>query len=472
MAFNHSRKVLAAIIPQRRDLLVEAMQWLTEDHFTAEPDKVLWRLLVRFYDQTAEVVSREIFVEMLSRLDVEPARAIAWEQLYTQVEVETVDDATFRYSYQELRRIRADQLTAEALTDAMEILTRGKEVDGEMREGYQAAWSHAMDVYGQVNAIGSEEVAPEGDMMTESSDILHDYSEREAARMSGTAVGVLTGIPSIDHLTSGLQPGDLALVCAYTGAGKSMFVAQTAWCAAVRQHLNVFFVTSETTRAMTRRRIVARHSLEEKFNYPQGINSKDLKNGTLSNEAKAKFVEVATDLDTNGTYGALYIAQVPHDATLSAIESRITRFAQTHSVGLVVIDYLALLHSDRRRDHQTAEFTDLLKSAKMLATTFNRGNGVAILSPWAMNRDRFLEAKKTGHYTLGSLADTSEAEKSPDVLVSMLRPEDDRSKVTMQFLKNRDGEVGHAFSVDVKFRNTYLGEEKAGEGFDKMLHGD
>jgi replicative DNA helicase len=454
---NLAHTVFAAVIPGRRDLLVEAMRWLTPDHFRVDTDRGLWVLLCNFYDQTGEVLTPASLGNMVRR-SADTARALLFEEIYAKAYSDTVVDADFRYAYQELRRIRADQLTGEAFTTAMEILQRGVEVKGEVIEGYEAAWAHAMAEYARVNQIAAEDTAPEGNMMREVSDILADYGEREHARATGSGIGVLTGIHSIDQLTSGLQPGEMMLVCAYTGEGKSMLCAQTAWRAAVHQGKNVFFVTSETTRAMTRRRIVARHSLEPKFSYREGLNSNDLKNGTLTPAAKAKFIEVATDLNTNENYGQLYIAQVPRGATLATVEARLVRFAQQQPLDLVVIDYLALLKPDRRRDSAVTEFSDLLRDTKVLAATFDSGRGVPIISPWAMNRDRFTQAKKDGYYTLASLADTSEAEKSPDLLLSLLGSDEGASKVRAQFLKNRDGEVGTAFSLEANFRSTFIGE--------------
>jgi replicative DNA helicase len=237
----------------------------------------------------------------------------------------------------------------------------------------------------------------------------------------------------------------------------------------VRQGKNVFFVTSETTRAMTRRRIVARHSLEQKFGYNQGLNSNDLKNGTLTPAAKNKLIEVATDLDANETYGQLYIAQVPRGATLATVEARLVRYAQQQPLDLVVIDYLALLKPDRRRDSAVTEFSDLLRDTKVLAATFDSGRGVPIISPWAMNRDRFTQAKKDGYYTLASLADTSEAEKSPDLLLALLGSDEGASKVRAQFLKNRDGEVGTAFTLEANFRSTFIGEPAPPQSPEEMM---
>jgi replicative DNA helicase len=424
---------------------------------------------VRYYDQTADVMPRWDFSDLMKRSHVEPAKAIAYEEAFARLESETVVESSFRYAYRELRRIRAEQITGEALTNGMEILTQGLEVQGEVQEGYEAAWAHLMTEYGRVNQLAAEELVPEGNMMAERDEILADYGAREAARMAGQAIGIQTGVPSIDKLTNGFQPGDLVLMCGYTSSGKSMLAAQTAHHAAVHQGKNVFFVTSETTRTMTRRRIVARHSLEEKFNYTQGINSNDLKNGTLDSVAKVKFVEVTADLDANGTYGQLYIAQVPHGATLATVEARVLRYATQMPVDMIVIDYLALLKSARERQSDTQEFTSLLKDAKLLATSFDRGRGVVVVSPWQMNRSKYDEAKKTGYYTLGALSDTSEAEKSPDVLVSMLRFDDDASKVRVQLLKNRDGEVGHGFMLDARFANTYLGEPKTEEALDRIM---
>ena len=61
-----------------------------------------------------------------------------------------------------------------------------------------------------------------------------------------------------------------------------MLATQTAWHAAFVQGRNVFFATSETVRAQVMRRMLARHSKLPQFEFPEGLDTTKIKNGTLT----------------------------------------------------------------------------------------------------------------------------------------------------------------------------------------------
>jgi replicative DNA helicase len=268
----------------------------------------------------------------------------------------------------------------------------------------------------------------------------------------------LTGIPSIDDRTSGFQNGELILIAGYTGEGKSMFAAQTAWHAAVEQGKNVFFATSETIRPQVRRRILARHSRQQQFGLREGFNTTDLKNATLSDEHIDLLNDVVHDLGHNPAYGKLYIAQIPRGGSLGFLEARLQRQQSQWNIDLLIVDYLALLRPERRRGTQREELSDILKDAKILATSFNQGKGLPLVSPWAMSQTAWKDAREKDRYTLANLADTSEAEKSSDILISLLGHSDSRREVKGQLLKNRDGDAANEFDLTTDFRSAYLSE--------------
>jgi hypothetical protein len=58
------------------------------------------------------------------------------------------------------------------------------------------------------------------------------------------------------------------------------------------------------------------------------------------------------------------------------------------------------------------------------------------------------------------LADTSEAEKSADQIITLLAMPDADNELRMQFLKNRDGETPPPFVVECDYRTSYIGSRR------------
>lgn len=248
---------------------------------------------------------------------------------------------------------------------------------------------------------------------------------------------------------------------------------QLAWSAAVEQGKNVLFLTTETIRAQVRRRSIARHSCLSVFGTGDGLNSRDIKDGTLSEDDERIFTDVVGDFDENPGYGHYYIAQIPRAASMEYIESKALRVLRSMPVDLIVMDYLALLKSERKRTTDREELSGILKAAKQMSTTFNDGNGVPFVSPWQVSRTARIEAEKTGFYTLNALSETAETSNSADTIISLLAPLDNESrrcKVKTQVMKHRDGEKANSIELMVDYATSkFTGAHQQGHTIDTMF---
>lgn len=472
-ATEHGRTVLAAIIPGRRDLLDRALKHLSPDHFADRVLANLFTMCERYSEVTGAVLTRAALADLLSASRVDAGTIAAYQETFDELHDKAVDEAAFRWSLEQVRELAADRATGEALTQSMEILTRGAEDDkGEKLKGHHDARTHALSRFAEIDRDLSMQDAPEGDMRTEGNDILADYAEREASRLSGQNQGILFGVGPLDTKLGGLHPGELALVVGYTSDGKTSLCVQLAWSAAVEQGKNVVFLTTETIRSQVRRRIIARHSCLSAFGLGDGINSRDIKDGTLSAEDKERFQEVVLDFNNNPGYGKVYICQVPRGATFGYIESKMTRIERQFPIDLGIMDYLALLRPERKRNSDREELSNTLKSAKQLAVTHNDGRGIPFVSPWQVSRTSRAEAERLGYFTLSALSETAETSNSADNIISLLAPLDNESrkaKVKAQLMKHRDGEKANSIELHVDYATCKFGGQQGNANGDTFL---
>lgn len=452
-ASEHGQQVLSAILPKRRDLLDVALRRLTAKHFPEKTQANLFTMLERYAGVTGAVMPEKYLSDLLSKRDTGQAQLyVETYQTYSAIEVE---DSEFHWSVQQLRELAAEQSTKEVITDALEVVVKGKELEGgEVLRGHLDARSYLLERFADIDRELTMQEAPEGDMREEESDILSDYAERKKARLDGTSTGIQFGIRDLDDKIGGMQRGELILAAGYSSDGKSTLCVQAAWSAAVEQGKNVLFLTTETLRPQIRRKILSRHSLLPQFNIPDGLNSRALKNGTLTPGEEQKFQDIVHDLAKNPNYGRVYIVQVPRSSTIGSLEQRMYRISREFDIDLVIMDYLALLVSDRRRQTTREELAAIMREAKQVATTFQDGRGVPLMSPWQVSREARTDAERLGQYTTRALSETAEATNSADIIISLLAPTDNtdrRAEVTMQVLKNRDGETANGLMVDVDY---------------------
>lgn len=456
---DHSKIVLAAILHNRRDLLEKSLSLLTQEHFPEKVHARIFGMLERYSDFTDGAVMPLKFLDDRLRGRADPGQIQLYTETYEALAEFAVDDAEFAWSVQQLREHAAEEATGTILTEGMEILRKGKTVDDEVLVGSEAARIHILERFQEIDRELIRQDAPEGALQDEEDEMLADYAERKRARELGTSIGVRFGIEELDRKIGGLQPAELVLTAGYSSDGKSSLCVQLAWNAAVEQGKNVAFLTTETLRPQIRRKLISRHSKQPQFELPEGLNNRDIKAGSLLAAQERAYAEVVRDLSKNPGYGKLYVAQVPRASGIASIEQRLYRIQRRFNIDLVVMDYLGLLISERRRQTQREELASILKDAKVLATTFDNSRGVPFVSPWQVTRAAREAAENLGAYSSASLSETAEATNSPDVVVSLLAPTDNTDRhadLTMQVLKNRDGETANGIMVAVDYATCHF----------------
>lgn len=425
---------------------------LSADHFEDQTQKIFFSLLERYYQTTSGVLSRSALEDMLRNRDA-GTRALYLETYDLYAETDT-NPAEFTWSISQLRDLATERATGDAFEHAMRVLRQGVEVDGETIKGHEAAREDLLSMLSNIDKSLKLQDAPAGNMREERSEMLSEYAERKAQRENGTGTGVNFGIADLDAKIGGLQPGELVLAAGYSSDGKTTLCTQVAWSAAVEQGKNVVFLTTETIRPQVRRKLLARHSVLPQFNLPAGLNTRDLKAATLSPEEESKMQEVLLDLEQNPSYGKLIIVQIPRGSTITYIEQVLARYEREFRVDIAVMDYLALLSPDRKKQSTREELAAIMKEAKLVATSHADGRGLVLMSPWQIRRESREKAEASGMYSSASLSETAEATNSADIIISLLAPMENterRTEVTMQILKARDGETANGLVTEVDY---------------------
>lgn len=452
---DYSSSVLAGILPNNKTAFYDAVNaGISKEHFHSAYHRLIWEFIAAAYDRYADLPGDDAFIDFATRYyakkkeDKSTVLVMEWKKLVDN----PVPIADFRYALEQLLEQFRQRLTGEALAKSFEILEEGLFVDGERLEGQAAARQYLMGELSKIDSAIVVENAPEGDLRNETDKILKEYIlRRDNPELYG---GINFGIPQIDNNVNGLLPGDLAILAAFTGHGKSHLVTQLAWNSAVKQGKHFYLATSETVRDQFLCRLIARHSREKMFGLEKGLNAKKIMHSTLdSNEFKVLH-DVLDDLHQNPDYGAFYVAQIPSGASLTYVESRARSFKHDNPMDLLLIDSLNLLSPLSRRGNEREEYNDTLKRAKQLATELE----IPLVSPWQIRRESYQAALSTNTYQLASLSDTSEAEKSASLIMTLLRLESDDNTVIAQVLKNRTGEAVRPETIYIDYRNSYFGE--------------
>jgi replicative DNA helicase len=461
-ALNHGKLVLGTILGHRsREALDYALRRLEPGHFTDNVQRNLWQLTERYLDEAGHVMPRQALEDALRGSP--PGTVVMYLEYFDSVVLSKLPStpaglSEFQWSVKQLRELAAERLTGEALAEAMEILRTGKRYGPKELQGHSDARSWLVSQLSAIDRRLRQADAPEGDVRHEGADVLKVYGARKGQQAAGNTSLVSTGVGELDKLLGGgLERGELVLTVGWTSSGKTSFVVNLAWYAAAVLGKNVVFFTSETLRPQVRIKLLARHSRLEKFGLKTGLNSRDIKAGTLTPAGERKLQEVAADYAQ--TPGKLYLAQSPRGSTVSTVEASLSRITRDWPADLVIYDYAGLLKPETSRKSKWEELSGIIMDLKEVAATYRGGLGVPLVTPWQVSREAFTAAKQRGYYMLNDLASTQDAPNTADVVLSLMAPEDFAGgrDVTLEasLLKNRDGEAKFGQGNFVKIRADY-----------------
>jgi replicative DNA helicase len=421
---------------------------LRPEHFTPTL-RPIYTLMLRYHQITGGVIGGAQFREQLIRAGVDPAMREAYERTFFTIAQAgaAVSEDKWRWQVQGMVEDRQAELLVDALTESMRVLTEGvPDRAGERLFGYADSRRVLAQKFAEMDRLGAEQTA-DGNVLEEAQDVLREY---ERAKTEGVHLGVETGLTTLDRLTFGAQRGEFWLIAAYAGEGKTQTLVNIAYNA-VLAGKNVVFFTLETLRDQVRRRFFVRHANHPDFaRFGAQISYQNLKGGALAPDEEEMFRAVVQDFTTRPGRGRMEVVWAPRGTAASYLAMRADVYEALWPVDLVVVDYAGLMGPGRRVERRQEGLVEILQALKGMATAHGGGKGVPLLSAYQTSRQARDEARISGGYSLQALAETAEAERSADLVLSLLRPEDEGRELMAQVLKYRDG-GGGSFYLDADF---------------------
>ena len=250
--------------------------------------------------------------------------------------------------------------------------------------------------------------------------------------------GVPTGFTDFDAKTAGLQKSDLILLAARPSMGKTAFALNIAQNAALKYNTPTAIFSLE----MSREQLVNRMLCSEAM-----IDAQKLRTGDIGENDWPKIVEAMGALSE----ADIYIDDTP-GITPMEIRAKCRRLKLEKGLGLIVIDYLQLMSSNRKTDSRQQEISDISRSLKAIAREMEAP--IIALSQLS----RACEQRTDHRPMLSDLRESGAIEQDADIVAFLYRDEyynKDTEKKNMAELiiaKQRNGPTG---TVDLTWMGQY-----------------
>lgn len=248
--------------------------------------------------------------------------------------------------------------------------------------------------------------------------------------------GIQTGFRQFDYMTNGLHPGELIVLAARPGVGKSALAMNIVENVAKQGHTVAVFSLEMSNEQLLERMLSAMSTVPLQF----------IKNGHLpaGEQDLAKLRRAQEVICSNmNLYGNDYPNVKP-----SEISSQCRRLKAQHGLDLVVIDYIQLMSggTDPKQGRQ-AEVAAITRALKLMAKELK----VPVIALSQLKRDvdaRNAQKGKeggSGEPVLSDLRESGAIEQDADIVLFIHKEKDENGSVKHSLIvaKHRNGETGN-----------------------------
>lgn len=240
----------------------------------------------------------------------------------------------------------------------------------------------------------------------------------DRANRSGELVGLASGLPSLDLLTCGWQPGNLIVLGARPSVGKTAIALQFAAHASINQRTPTLVFSAEQSGVELTDRLMSHVG-----QIPGGA----IRSARLEDHHWPRVTQSVSTISE----APLWIDD-SSDLSLDRIAARARQLDAQHRLGLIVIDYLGLLHLPRADRHDLS-IGAMTRGLKALSKAIK----VPIMLLCQLNREG------VGRPTKKDLRDSGSIEQDADVILFLYRrDENNRAHTTLILDKQRNGPCG------------------------------
>jgi replicative DNA helicase len=245
-------------------------------------------------------------------------------------------------------------------------------------------------------------------------------------------LGIPTGFGDLDRMTGGMNRGDLIIIAARPGVGKTSLMLNMAYNAAFKYRQRVAVFSLE----MGNEQLVGRFVSSE-----TGIDSQRLRRGDLRDDEWGAFTRVSSQMAEL----TIFLDDTP---SLTPLDLRVKarRIYQEHGLDLIVVDYLQLMQGEnsggRGNENRVQEISYISRSLKQIARELK----VPLIAGSQLSR--LVEQRSDKRPMLSDLRESGSIEQDADIVQFIYRDElynpdtEFKNLAEISIQKNRNGPTG------------------------------
>jgi replicative DNA helicase len=427
-----------------KSALSKICEELSSDMFYSDANKKIFEAIKALYDNKAPIDVTTITEELDKKKNLS---AIGGLEYLSDV-IDSVATASNLEYYMQIVKEKA--IVRHLIDTATGIVTDAYEDSDNVVGLLDNAEKNILNV---VRARQTTEFVPISEVLRRAQEQLEYLSQNKSA-----ISGIETGFYDLDKATSGFHEGELIIIAARPGMGKTAFALNIATHAAsVTKKAIAVFNLEMTSEQVVNRMISA----------VGGIEGYKLQSGQMQQNDWKRYNEAMSQLaETN-----IYIEDNT-GINSSDIRAKCRRLAQSEKgLGLVVIDYLQLVTvGGKRPDSRQQEVQEISRSLKTMALELK----VPVIALAQLSRN--VEKRDNNEPMLADLRESGSIEQDADIVMFINRKDyykakgelghDTNSPTDIIIAKHRKGGVGRfelLFEPSMMNFKNYVATDKESE---------
>lgn len=280
-------------------------------------------------------------------------------------------------------------------------------------------------------------------------DVLPETVDRieKLSKERGKVTGIPTGYSELDRMTSGFQKSDLIIIAARPSVGKTAFALNIAQNIGVHTEETVAIFSLEMSKEQLVQRMLSAES---------HVDSQRLRTGQLLDDEWPRLTQGMSQLSKAKIF-------IDDSAMMTVMEMRakLRRLQSEHGLGIVIIDYLQLMHSHRRSENRQQEISEISRGLKALARELN----VPVIALSQLSRS--IEQRSNKKPLLSDIRESGSIEQDADIVGFLSREDyqndeaEENKIVEVIIAKHRNGPIGEIKLLFLKEINRFVNLDQA-----------
>lgn len=370
------------------DAVESALPILQESDFYFGANREIYKAILSLYDRRLEIDTVTVRDELETRGQLEDVGGVAYLIQLTAAPASAANAEDYAKMVAEKSTLRGLQTASQQIGKVIydEELTTTEKVDKCESMIYEVARKRLGTSFAKLSEISSEV-----------------FTSIEKVYESGEPMlGLTTKYKDLDDLTTGFHGGDLMIIAARPGVGKTSLVLNFALNVAEESDKAVAIFSLEMSKTQLMRRLLSSASAVSLENARKHISSEDFQRLMAATD---NIYDLEVYIDDNS------------EITPMQMRGVCRQLAQKTNLGLIIVDYLQLMSSNKKTENRNQEISDIARGLKRLARDLN----VPVIALSQLNRA--LETRGNKRPMLSDLRESGSIEAEADLVMFIYRDE-------------------------------------------------